>query len=302
MLHSTKSNTFMYKKILPCAILLAYSVALCAKQFVVSFLCDTCRAPFTAEILAYTSKTQKDLMDTLGADMDKVLQVDHFIVPNSALWLNSTAYFFQCYDRWRIAQNGFDWKKDLRVGDLIFQDLDCGALCEAIEKVTEGAGGKDFSHLGLVVASGDTLAVVEAIGSAVQLTGIQKFIQRSKTPDGKPKIVVTRPKSRWQRIAKGAAVAAKGMIGVPYDDAFLPDNGRLYCSEMVALAFQGANQGEPFFLQKPMTFKDPDTGQFFPAWVEYYQKLGIPIPEGLSGCNPGGLSMDRKLELIFSNY
>jgi hypothetical protein len=249
------------------------------------------------------SQLKKDLVDTLGADMDiQVLPGDHFTVFNSELWTNGTRHFYRCYDRWRIAQNGFDWEKDLRAGDLIFQDLDCGALCEAIEKVTEGAGGKDFSHLGLVVASGDTLAVVEAIGSAVQLTGIQKFIQRSKTPDGKLKIVVARLKPRWQHIATGATVAAKGMIGVPYDDTFLPDNSRLYCSEMIALAFQGANQGEPFFIQTPMTFKDPDTGQFFPTWVEYYQKLGMPIPEGLPGCNPGGLSMDRKLELIFSNY
>jgi hypothetical protein len=51
-----------------------------------------------------------------------------------------------------------------------------------------------------------------------------------------------------------------------------------------------------------MTFKDPDTGQFFPAWVEYYQKLKLEIPEGLPGCNPGGLSQDKRLEIIFSNF
>jgi hypothetical protein len=82
----------------------------------------------------------------------------------------------------------------------------------------------------------------------------------------------------------------------------LPDNGRLYCSEMVGLAFQAANEGQPFFQQQPMTFKDPSTGQFFPAWVEYYQQLNIPIPEGLPGCNPGGLSRSDKLETIFSNF
>jgi hypothetical protein len=246
---------------------------------------------------------KKDLVDSLGADMDiQVLPGDHFTVFNNELWVNATAHFYRCYDRWRFAQNGFDFQKDLRAGDLIFQDLDCGVLCDAIEKVTEGAGGKDFSHLGLVVASGDSLAVVEAIGSAVQLTGIQKFIQRSKTPEGKPKIVVTRLKPRWQRVAAGAAVAAVGMVGVPYDDTFLPDNGKLYCSEMVALAFQAANRGEPFFPQKPMTFKDPDTGRFFPAWVEYYQKLGLEIPEGKMGCNPGGLSLDKKLDIIWSRF
>lgn len=248
-------------------------------------------------------KLKKDLVDTLGADMDiQVLPADHFTGFNNEIWVNGTAHFYRCYDRWRFAQNGFDFKKDLRAGDLIFQNLDCGPLCDAIEAVTEGANGKDFSHLGIVVQTGDSLAVVEAIGNSVQLTDIQKFTQRSKNQEGKPKVVVARLQPRWQRVAAGAAVAAKGMIGVPYDDAFLPENGRLYCSEMVALAFQGANRGEPFFAQKPMIFKDPDTGRFFPAWVEHYQKLGLEIPEGLPGCNPGGLSQDKRLEVIFSNF
>lgn len=248
-------------------------------------------------------RLKKDLVDSLGADMDiQVLPGDHFTVSTSEVWDNATAHFYRCYDRWRFSKNGFDFQKDLRPGDLIFQDLDCGPLCDAIEKVTEGANGKDFSHLGLVVQSGDTLAVAEAIGKSVQLTGIQRFVQRSQLPDGRPKVAVARLKPRWQGLAAGAAVAAKGMVGVPYDDAFLPDNGRLYCSEMVALAFQSANKGKPFFEQPPMTFKDPDTGQFFPAWVEYYQQLNLAIPEDMPGCNPGGLSRSGKLEVIFSTF
>ncbi len=90
-----------------------------------------------------------------------------------------------------------------------------------------------------------------------------------------------------------------GMIGVPYDEVFLPDNGRLYCSELVALAFQAANDGEAFFKTSTMTYKDPSTGDFFPAWVDYFKDLNTDIPEGLPGCNPGGLSRDEKLEIIW---
>jgi hypothetical protein len=32
--------------------------------------------------------------------------------------------------------------------------------------------------------------------------------------------------------------------------------------------------------------------------VEYYQKMGLEIPEGLPGCNPNGLAASGKLELI----
>lgn len=195
-----------------------------------------------------------------------------------------------------LSAQDFHWKTDLRPGDLLFQDLDCGPLCDAIEAVTEGAGGKDFSHVGMVVRSaGDSLMVVEAIGERVQLYGIAAFLARSQ------KVAVGRAKPRWQKLAAGAAVAAAGMVGVPYDDAFLPDNGRLYCSELVALAFQAANDGEPFFPQKPMTYKDPSTGNCFPAWVDYFKKLNKDIPEGLPGCNPGGLWRDEKLEIIWQH-
>jgi len=38
----------------------------------------------------------------------------------------------------------------LQPGDLLFQDLDCGPLCDAIEKVTTGYQGANFSHVGIV--------------------------------------------------------------------------------------------------------------------------------------------------------
>ena len=47
-----------------------------------------------------------------------------------------------------------------------------------------------------------------------------------------------------------------------------------------------------------MTFKDPKTGTFPTAWVEYYQKFGIEIPEGKPGCNPNGLAASEKLERL----
>lgn len=195
-----------------------------------------------------------------------------------------------------LSAQGFHRKPDLRPGDLLFQDLDCGALCDAIEVVTEGAGGKDFSHVGMVVKVGDSLAVVEAIGERVQLNGLTDFLGRS------PKMALGRLKPEWQKLAPGATVVAKGMVGVPYDEAFLPENGRLYCSELVELAFQAANDGKPFFKTAPMTFKNPKTGDYFPAWVDYFKKLGIDIPEGLPGCSPGGLSRENKLEIIWMSY
>jgi len=39
----------------------------------------------------------------------------------------------------------------LQEGDLLFQDLDSSPLCNAIELVTPGYNGANFSHIGLVV-------------------------------------------------------------------------------------------------------------------------------------------------------
>ena len=36
-------------------------------------------------------------------------------------------------------------------GDLLFQDCDCGAMCDAIESVTFGRNNARFSHIAIVV-------------------------------------------------------------------------------------------------------------------------------------------------------
>ena len=47
-----------------------------------------------------------------------------------------------------------------------------------------------------------------------------------------------------------------------------------------------------------MTFKDPTTHQFFPAWVDYYKSLNMDIPEGKPGINPGSISTSNKIIII----
>ena len=76
------------------------------------------------------------------------------------------------------------------------------------------------------------------------------------------------------------------------------DNDSLYCSELIYLSALRANDGTPIFMLNPMTFKDPDTGDFNPAWVEYYKKLGVKIPEGELGINPGGISLSDKINIV----
>ena len=184
----------------------------------------------------------------------------------------------------------------LQEGDLLFQDLDCGALCDAIETVTEGIDGKDFSHCGMVVLVDDTLRVIEAIGEGVQLNSLEDFYKRSGSTD--ETITVGRVKNDYQILINDASDFAIARLGEGYDQPFHLDNGKWYCSELLYESFKSANGGSDFFELAPMTFKDPETKEFFPAWVAYYAELGEAIPEGEPGLNPGSISRSQKIDIL----
>ena len=184
-------------------------------------------------------------------------------------------------------------QKDLQPGDLIFQNLDCGPMCDAIEAVTEGVDGQDFSHVALVCKQGDSLVVIEAIGKGVHYTSLSNFSKRTTN-----KMYVGRVKSQYKKLIAKAETFAEKQNGIPYDDEFIYNNGKYYCSELVYDAFKFANNDKPFFTLYPMTYKQPGSNDFFPVWVDYFKKLNKQIPEGQPGCNPGGLSRSDKIDII----
>jgi len=111
-------------------------------------------------------------------------------------------------------------------------------------------------------------------------------------------MLVGRVKKQYAQVAGDAVKNALLEKGVPYDDEFLYDNKKYYCSELIYDAFRKANKGKDFFVLEPMTFKQPGSDIFFPVWIEYYKKLGIPIPESEPGINPGGISTSSKIDIL----
>ncbi|MCB0700946.1 MAG: hypothetical protein H6551_01910 [Chitinophagales bacterium] len=180
-------------------------------------------------------------------------------------------------------------------GDILFQDLDCGAACDAIEAVTEGVDGWDFSHCGIVVMVSGKLKVMEAYGS-VKLVDLDTFLQRSVDRAGRPKVLVGRPKNH--QLAVKTARFHEPYIGKEYDEAFTLGDDKYYCSELVYECFKSANYDKEYFPLNVMTFKQPGTDSFMPFWVEYYKELGVPIPEGEQGINPGAISRSKNLVVI----
>jgi hypothetical protein len=182
-------------------------------------------------------------------------------------------------------------KVTLKEGDIIFQSMNCD-LCKAINAVTEGFDGKDFSHLGLVHIQNDSIYVIEAAGKNVKLTPLEIF--KTYTTET---MYVGRLKRKYRKHIPKAIEFSMSQMGVPYDEAYLYDNGSYYCSELIYDAFLSAYE-KPFFELTPMTFKEPNSNQYFKVWIDYYENLKIEIPEGKLGCNPGGISTSNKLKII----
>ena len=89
---------------------------------------------------------------------------------------------------------------------------------------------------------------------------------------------------------------ARRFVGEPYDLTFLPDNGSHYCSELVRDAYRRPD-GSYVFEEKPMNFLAPD-GSMPPYWESLFERLGIPVPQGISGTNPQDMSASPLLETV----
>ena len=100
----------------------------------------------------------------------------------------------------------------LQEGDLLFQDLDSSPLCNAIELVTPGYNGANFSHIGLVVSVNDTLKVLEAIPPKVMTTNLDDFINRSFDKNGNPKVIVGRLKKEFINSISNAVSYSKSKL------------------------------------------------------------------------------------------
>ena len=182
----------------------------------------------------------------------------------------------------------------MKEGDLLFQDLDSSPVCDAIELVTTGYNGANLSHIGLVVSDNDTLKILEAIPPKVILTKLDDFLNRSFDKNGNPKIIVGRLKKDFSYIVANAISFSKSQLNTEYDNVFLMNNEKYYCSELIYEAFLN----DSIFNLQPMTFLHPETKDTLAVWKEYYSELKAEIPQNKLGINPGIMSLSKKIEIV----
>lgn len=189
-----------------------------------------------------------------------------------------------------------------QTGDFLFLDLDCGSFCQAIKKVTYGIDGTKPDHVGIVYINDKNRAyVIEADTKGVVKTRIDSFLNRSVDAKGHPKVMVGRLKEEYRGSIDPAIKRLLALLGKPYDFAFDINNDSYYCSELLYKGFLD-KANKPIFTLEPMTFNDPDTKAIFPIWDDYFKKLGIPVPEGKPGLNPGSISRSDKIEIVYKYY
>ena len=183
-------------------------------------------------------------------------------------------------------------KIELKTGDLLFRGESGKDLSEAIDRVTQTDAATHFSHVGIVKTSGDSVFVLHAStnGGTCQVS-LNEFLHLE---GDSTQVVAYRLKEPWQKAIPAAVNRAEEMLGKPYNFSYILSDSTHYCSEFIYRTFEP----DSVFALNPMTFKDPETGEFLPTWVEYYKNMGIEIPEGLPGCNPNGLAASEKLNRI----
>ncbi len=187
-------------------------------------------------------------------------------------------------------------REQLRTGDLLFQVGRESAISGAIMAATGKSEEVKFTHVRIAVIGDQADSVLEATSDGgVRITALSDFLNKSARLNGRPVAIAKRLKDT---AGIAAAVArARTFLGQPYDYSFRPDNGKLYCSELVWESYL-APDGRRLFPAQPMNFRAAD-GSMPPFWNELFAKLGEEIPEGLPGTNPNDMSRDTLLTEVF---
>ncbi len=174
----------------------------------------------------------------------------------------------------------------LQSGDLLFLT----AKKSNIEKAIAASTG-EYTHVALVERdSADNVWIIEASPKeGVQRISYEQFEREHLLWFSTGSYHIYRLTTPFDTAA--VIARAKSLVGKPYDDAFMPDNDAYYCSELIEVAF------DSLFPSKPMNWRDAD-GNLPEYWKKHFEKLGLPVPEGVPGTNPTDLSLSPLLKKL----
>ena len=201
-------------------------------------------------------------------------------------------FFWSC-----APKTGVD--KALKTGDLIFvgipayYNLEPDSAETAIISATREENKLNIIHVAIAEVQGDSTWIIDAtIKRGVDRYPLDTFLTDFILRDGSyPAFKVMRLKDGSK--AEEFVENAKKYLGQVYDHYFLPDNGAMYCSELVRESYIEAD-GSYIFSEEPMNFKDAD-GNMPVYWEQLFARLGTEVPQGVRGTNPRSMMEEEAL-------
>lgn len=190
-----------------------------------------------------------------------------------------------------------------RSGDLVFvgipmnYSLQQGSMSEAISAATSDSTGLNLIHVAILEVKGDSTWIIDAtIKHGVDRHPLDTFFRDFTLRDGSlPTFKIMRPEASAAE-AEQFVQNAKKYLGQPYDVSFLPDNGAMYCSELVYNSYITPD-GEHLFSEAPMNFLDKD-GNMPLYWTQLFERIGQQVPQGIPGTNPQKMATEKTLSPI----
>ena len=215
-------------------------------------------------------------------------------------------------------------------GDLLFCISEDSPMSEAISEATSTPDSLSYDHVAMVCFDNGKPFVIEACPKdGVRRISLEEFLAErlsvknkateSRSFCGGKKGLWTKERRRLGEKngnsagGKGAGVVvmrvncdfsvkeavhrAESMLGLPYDWSYLPDNKKLYCSELIYESYL-TPAGDHIFQSRPMNFLSPD-GTFPQFWTDLFSTLGEEIPQGTPGTNPNDLAHESCLVEVY---
>lgn len=181
-------------------------------------------------------------------------------------------------------------KNEIWDGDLLFVAADDHGLSSAINRVTQTELKTNYEHVAIIHISSDTIWVLDASPK----DGTRKILLQDFMDERRSAVYRYRLKDEYRGSIKKGWPLAEEMLGKPYNFSYIWNDTSHYCSEFIYRMFEE----DSIFELNPMTFINPETGEFDNTWLAHYDSLGMVIPEGEPGCNPNGLAASDKLEFL----
>lgn len=180
---------------------------------------------------------------------------------------------------------------DVRSGDLFFVGIPGDYKAEGMDSAILDATVSDelnLIHAGILDVDDEGIWVIDAtIRHGVHRHPLDTLLKEFTLKDGSMPIFMVK---RLRRGNKPVFVEnAKAFCGQPYDCAFMPENGAMYCTELIRESYR-TEDGSYIFPEKPMNFKNSD-GEFPPYWTWLFGLLGMEIPQDVPGTNPHDMAI-----------